>query len=142
MSNSTALFSVQKKLYDTINVPAVTGLALVFDEVKQGQAYPYIEIGEIEEKINNVFAKNGRELHITLHIYTQTGGYLLAEQIIEQLNILLDDLLFGDPTNAPAPFDGWSCWQSEYEEGLLTKEFDQTEIRHATVRYHIEVQQI
>lgn len=146
MAHSTALPAVQAKLFSTLNVPAVTALfagapvVTVTDLVAQGQAYPYVEIGELEEVPSNTFRKNGREVHANLHVYSDAGGYKEAESIIEALNSLLDM----DPSSSTGAGKlgdpvGWSCWLSEYEMGTLQKEFNVTEIRHAIVRYHIEV---
>jgi hypothetical protein len=142
MANATALLAVQATLYATLDVPAVTALAPVFDLVPQGQGYPYIEIGELEEVPSNTFRKNGREVHASIHVFSDSPGYKEAESIIEQLNILLDM----DPSSStgagllPSP-TGWVCWLSEYELGSLVKELNVVEIRHAIVRYHFEVSQ-
>jgi Protein of unknown function (DUF3168) len=134
MPNSTAMLAVQATIFSTLSVPAVTNLAAVYDSVPEGRSYPYVEIGEIEETLSNVFGKNGRALIVSIHIFSDQDGYKEAELILEQLNILLDDTLLPNPA-------GWRTNQSEYAIGTAQKEFDTVEIRHVIARYHIDVTQ-
>lgn len=134
MANATAMLAVQATLYATINVAAVTNLAKVYDAVPQGKTFPYVEIGEIEETLDNIFTKAGRALVVTIHIFSDKAGYKEVETILEQLNILLDDTLLPNPTN-------WRTIRNEYMMGSLQKEFDAVELRHAIARYGIWVEQ-
>ena len=135
MANSTAMLAVQRRVVATLQAAsALTTLAPVFDEVPEGQAFPYVEIGEIEEVLNNIFAKNGRSLLVSIHIYSEAGGFKEGEQILEQLNILLDDTLLPNPT-------GWIVLMNHYEIGTAQKEFDVVQLRHLIARYRIEVEQ-
>lgn len=134
MANSTAMLAVQKAVILALNVPAVTNLAPVSEAVAEGQPYPYVEIGEIEETLNNVFTKNGRSVLVSIHIYSEQSGFKEAEAILEQINILLDDTLLPDPP-------GWKTIQNFYEIGTAHKEFDVKELRHVIGRYRFEVEQ-
>jgi hypothetical protein len=136
MANATAMFEIQADLYAVLEADgALLALAPVFDAVEEGQALPYVEIGEIEETLDNVFNKQGRDLLISLHIYSESPGYKQAEQILERLNIDLDATLLPNTTN-------WRVTQNEYHSGSAAKEFDVVEIRHVIARYHVKVEQL
>lgn len=126
---------IQAAVVTSLSVPAITSLTMVYDTVPEGRTFPYLEIGEIDETIDNTFGKNGRSLLVSLHIFSEQAGFKECETILEQVNILLDD---GQPAD-PA---GWHIIQSFYELGSLLKEFDgAVEIRHAIARYRFNVQQ-
>lgn len=140
MANATAMFAVQAQVFTTLNVAAVTNVfggsptVAVYDLVPEGKAFPYVEIGEIEEVLDNTFSKQGRNLLVSLHIYSEAAGYQEAEKILEQMNILLDETLLPDPV-------GWHTQSNDYEIGSLQKEFDAVELRHGIARYRIRVTQ-
>lgn len=135
MPNSTALLAVQGVLYPTINVPAVTSLAPVFDEVPEGQPRPYVEIEHAEETPSNTFGKHGREVRVQLGIYSEQPGNREVELIVEQLNILLDSQPLPDPV-------GWHVDQSDYELSTLDKDFDVAGLRKLTVQYLFVLEEV
>lgn len=140
MANSTAILAVQAQLFATINVTAVTNLfagnpvVRVMDEVPEGTDYPYVEIGHIEETLDNVFTKHGREVRVQLDIYSSAPGNKEVELIVEQLNILLDDTLLPNPTN-------WRTVLNEYELGTLDKDFDIAGVRKFVAQYRFLVEE-
>lgn len=140
MANATAMFAVQAQVFTTLNVAAVTNVfggnpvVAVYDLVPEGKAFPYLEIGEIEELLDNTFNRQGRNLLVSIHVYSEAAGFLEAEKILEQVNILLDETLLPDPT-------GWHTQSNDYEIGTMQKEFDGVELRHGIARYRIRVTQ-
>lgn len=137
MANSTAMFEIQVGVVAALKADAgLTGLGVpIFDEVTLGQALPYVEVGEITETLDNTFSKNGRDVVVTLHVYSEQPGYAETEKIVERLNVLLDDTLLANTTN-------WRVLMNEYQLGSLSKEFDSVEIRHAICHYRFIVEQI
>jgi len=132
---------MQTTLETALNVAAVTNLAPVFDAVPEGQAYPYVEIGELEETVSDVFTKNGRSVLASIHVLSEQPGYNETEAIVEQLSLLLHQAP-GAAAFAIDPATGWRCFTNEYEIGTAAKEFDVVEVRHVIVRYRFELEQI
>ena len=69
----------------------LTGLVQgVFDWVKEGQAYPYIVIGEAIETPDNAHDSHGSNTVITLHVWSKYRGYAQALTIAARLRALLE----------------------------------------------------
>lgn len=68
----------------------VTG---VFDDVPQGQSFPFIQVGTATETPRNTFGRKGREATITLDIFSRYQGFKEALQIYSRV----DELLDGEP---------------------------------------------
>ncbi len=81
---------VAKLKGDATLMGMITG---VFDHVPQGQAFPYIQVGEATETPRNTFGRKGREATLTIHIYSQYQGFKEGLQIYSKV----DDLLDGEP---------------------------------------------
>lgn len=62
----------------------------VFDWVKEGQAYPYIVIGEAIETPDNSHDSHGSNTVITLHVWSKYRGYAQALTIAARLRALLE----------------------------------------------------
>lgn len=62
----------------------------VFDWVKEGQAYPYIVIGEAIETPDNTHDSHGSRTVITLHVWSKYRGYAQALTIASRLRALLE----------------------------------------------------
>jgi hypothetical protein len=62
----------------------------VFDWVEEGQAYPYIVIGEAVETPDNSHDSHGSNTVITLHVWSQYRGYAQALTIASRVRALLE----------------------------------------------------
>jgi len=88
----SALLEVQKAVYskltgDATLIAKVTG---VFDAVPDDQAFPYIAIGDETETGFSAFSKIGKEVILTLHLWSQYQGFKQADEILVRVNELLD----------------------------------------------------
>lgn len=88
----SALWPIQQAVFNTLSNDAtlanlVTG---VFDDAPENQAYPYVVIGDGTEIPFRTFGRDGSDTTITLHIWSDYGGYREALQILNQVNSLLD----------------------------------------------------
>jgi Protein of unknown function (DUF3168) len=95
---------------------SLMALAPVFDQVPQGQAYPYIEIAELIETPDNTEGQQGRQVMVTIFAWDQTPGFKLLEEILDNLLRLVDEDII--PTVAGS---GWSIWSNEYVRDEATK---------------------
>lgn len=62
----------------------------VVDWVEEGQAFPYIKIGESVETADNTHDSHGSNTVITLHVWSQYRGYAQALTIASRLRALLE----------------------------------------------------
>ncbi|MFM9643557.1 DUF3168 domain-containing protein [Streptomyces turgidiscabies] len=62
----------------------------VFDSVKEGQAYPYVVIGDSVETPDNTHDSHGSVTVITLHVWSKYRGYAQALTIASRLRALLE----------------------------------------------------
>lgn len=62
----------------------------VFDWVDEGQAYPYVVIGDSVETPDNTHDSHGSITVITLHVWSKYRGYAQALTIAARLRALLE----------------------------------------------------
>lgn len=86
---------VSKLKSDAALMNIVTG---VFDDVPQGQKFPFIQISEGEETPLNTFGRKGRESSITISIFSRYKGFKEALQIYSKVDQLLDGVPLDLPT--------------------------------------------
>lgn len=105
--SATASWVTQAAIVTALrNASSVTSLLAdgsnsVVDEVKEGQAFPYVVVGEGTEKENLYFGQGGHVVTPELFIYTQDGspiatssgaaGYKLGLAIAEEIAAVLQD---------------------------------------------------
>lgn len=118
---------VTKLRADSNLMSLVTG---IFDDVPQGQTFPFIAFGEISEVPFNTFGRSGRTSTITLNILSQYKGFKEATEIYAAVNEILD----GQPlTLENHELVSFQFRQSEFlQDG---------EIRHIPVMYNIITQE-
>jgi len=61
----------------------------IYDEVPQGSAYPYVEIGDETTIDNGVKDKDGQEFTQTIHIWSRYRGSKETKEIAERIYTLL-----------------------------------------------------
>lgn len=89
------------------NGPLVAG---VWDNVPEGTAPPYVQLGEFSETPENTTTSRGAHVQAMLRIYTEdTQGFAQAARVIDRLDALLDEVL-GDVTGLATTLNGlgWS----------------------------------
>lgn len=72
---------------DSTLMGLVTG---VFDSLPSGQTFPYVVLGEDTETAANTLASIGREVTVTIHIFSQYAGTKEAKQIAGRIIDLIE----------------------------------------------------
>lgn len=87
-------FSLQESIYTALNVSAITSTLAcgVYDEVVEGNSYPFITLGEetaLDYSTNNLV---GAETTINIHIWSQYKGSKETKNIMDKIHDLLHDV--------------------------------------------------
>ncbi len=91
---SVGQFALQSSIYSALNVSAITTTLScgVYDEVVEGNSYPFIALGEetaIDYSTNNLV---GAETTINIHIWSQYKGSKETKNIMDKIHDLLHDV--------------------------------------------------
>ncbi len=91
---SVGQFALQSSIYTALNVSAITTTLAcgVYDEVVEGNSYPFISLGEetaIDYSTNNLV---GAETTINIHIWSRYKGSKQTKQIMDKVHDLLHDV--------------------------------------------------
>lgn len=91
---SVGQFQLQSAIYSALNVSAITSTLScgVYDEVIEGNSYPFITLGEetaIDYSTNNLV---GAETTINIHIWSQYKGSKQTKEIMDKVHDLLHDV--------------------------------------------------
>lgn len=134
MNATTPLLAIQEAMYaqmteDEVLMDLLTG---VFDEVPEGQAKPYVVIGEALETPRNTHDGFGRESVVTLHIWSVHRGFAEALGIEAQLVALFD--------HQPLDTDGQHTVSVRYEFSQTLRD-PEPGLRHIVLRFRISTEQ-
>lgn len=131
MSTQTSLSEVQTAMYAKLTGDA-TLMGLIsgvfdFGAVPVNQSFPYITIGDTTEGPLNAFGRRGYLATQTLHVWDNSMGFKLCQQILARMNTLLDQqiLSLAMQTNVYTLYD---FSQTMNDPGV-------DNIRHLVVRY-------
>ena len=91
---SIGQFQLQSAIYTALNVSAITNTLNcgVYDEVIEGNSYPFITLGEetaIDYSTNNLV---GAETTINIHIWSRYKGSKQTKEIMDKVHDLLHDV--------------------------------------------------
>lgn len=91
---SVGQFALQSSIYTALNVSAITSTLAcgVYDEVIEGNSYPFITLGEetaIDYSTNNLV---GAETTINIHIWSRYKGSKQTKEIMDKVHDLLHDV--------------------------------------------------
>jgi hypothetical protein len=125
-----AMDSLQAAVYTLLDAGLSTA---VYDEVPDGSAYPYVTIGDFTEVARNAFGRTGRELTMTLHIWSGYNGWAEAQSIASQVDGLLDHATFA--------VDGWGLVFCQLDFAQTLPQADDGSYRHLAARYRLFVQE-
>jgi hypothetical protein len=64
--------------------------AAVIDDIPEGQAYPYVAVGDHLSIPDNDLTSFGRQVTETLHVWTQTRSMAPGQAIADRIALLLD----------------------------------------------------
>ncbi|NTX58940.1 DUF3168 domain-containing protein, partial [Myxococcus sp. CA039A] len=96
----------------------------------EGQAFPYVTIGDVTSVPNRTFDHFGEECTITLHIWSRYNGFKEAAEILDDLNRILADTVFSVP--------GWEMQGCYYDFSETLRDPDGL-TRHIPVRYRVKL---
>jgi len=92
---TSASWALQRSIYQTLsNAPALTarlGGARIFDKAPQGQALPYITLGQTVNLDWSTGSEDGSEHDLTLHIWTSADSAAEVHGIMDTVKTLLHD---------------------------------------------------
>ena len=91
---SIGQFQLQSAIYTALNVNAITNTLNcgVYDEVVEGNSYPFITLGEetaIDYSTNNLV---GAETTVNVHIWSRYKGAKQTKEIMDKVHDLLHDV--------------------------------------------------
>ena len=91
---STGQFALQTAVYSTLssdtNLTSTLG-AGVYDDVPQGSAYPFVQIGDDSTMDYSTKDVSGSETTLNLHVWSQNHGSKQAKDIMDRVHTLLHD---------------------------------------------------
>lgn len=132
MSGSPA-WPLQQAVFSRLNgdTALVTTLgADVYDHVPDAAAFPYVVIGNVTEGPRDTMGRTGRDLDVTIHVWSQYQGMKQVKEIQNRVDELLDRW-------APT-VTGWNATQMQQE--LFETFMDQDGItRHGVSRYGVHI---
>lgn len=113
----SAIGLVQRAVYQHLIADGpLMALAPVFDQVPQATAYPYIEIAELIETLDDTEGQQGRQIMVSVFAWDQTPGYKLLEDILDALLRLMDEDMIATVSGS-----GWTIWHNECVRDEVSK---------------------
>ena len=90
---SVGQFQLQTAIYTALNVSAITTTLScgVYDEVIEGNTYPFITLGEETTIDYSTKTATGGETTINIHIWSQYKGSKQTKEIMDKVHDLLHD---------------------------------------------------
>lgn len=135
MSGSPS-WELQKAIFSRLNTDTALTTTLscsVYDNVPanmDSSGFPYVVIGEVTEGPNDTMGRTGRDLSVTIHIWSRYVGMKETKEIQNRVDELLDRW-------APT-VTGWNATQMQQE--LFETFMDQDGItRHGVSRYGVHI---
>jgi hypothetical protein len=124
--------AVQAALYTLLSGdPTLAALVVgVYEEVPEGSAYPYVQLGEFTETKDAVFERDGRMVLATLHVWSQYAGQQECWTIAGRIGDLIDETT---PTVSGATVE--SC---EVEQAQVLRDPD-GRTRHGVIQLRISL---
>jgi hypothetical protein len=129
---SPSVFSVLNGASSVTSI--VTG---IFDlnNIPEGQVLPYIVLGEMTEVPENTFGKDGQDMTLAIHIWSDYSGKEEVEAIHNAIHTVLD----GPETLTLA---GYKCVACLYDSGNTITDNSDGKKLHRVDRYRIQTQQL
>lgn len=102
----------------------------VFDDVPEGTEFPYVVIGEGTLLPDNYLTGFGREVRVTLHVWSRYRGFAEALEIADRVCQLLD--------HQPLEVEGWEHIATRLELVETLHDPDPS-LRHVPVQFSVIV---
>lgn len=131
----SALWPVQQAVYQRLlsYAPLIARVTGVLDHVPEGQAYPYVAIGEFIELPHLAFGEDGSEVVLALHIWSRYRGWKECSEILALLNDTLDD--------AELEVEGYRTVLVAFQESTTIRDTDGL-TRHVVARYRLILEEV
>lgn len=111
----------------------------VVDQAAEGQAKPYIRVGDHLSIPDYDHTSAGREVTETLHVWTQTRTNAQGQQIADRVTALLDHQTAAFSAALEALGHRCVSIKQEFDQAL---EDPDPQIRHHVLRFRINTQQL
>lgn len=130
----SSILALQGAIYDrlTNNAPLMNKVTGVFDDVPDGQAMPYVAIGNDTGTPFLTFNRNGEELTNTLHIWSDYQGMAEVKEI---MNLVLQAM-----TDTPLVVNGFHVVDTRLDMMTDSVEADGT-ARQGILRFRFVIQE-
>lgn len=132
--SKSALRPLQVAVYGELSgdAPLAAMVTGIFDAVPDQQPYPYSVIGDATAVPFRTFGRDGAEVTITVHTWSQFAGFSEAQAIDGRIQEVLDD--------AELEVEGFGVVMFNYEETTTIRDPDGI-TRHLASRYRVIVQE-
>ena len=120
-------FELQTAIYSRLNGDStLTGTAGIYDEVQEGNAYPFITLGE--ETVINYDTKDlaGGEFTVNIHVWSQYKGSKETKTLMDRIHTLLHDYSLS--------VSGFNVINSRFEYSDIMRDPDGV-TRHGVMRF-------
>lgn len=127
---TTGAWPLQTAVYDVLTADAtLTGMVSgVYDETPESAAVPYVTIGAILQSPDDGHDRQGLDVELTLHIWSEYRGYRQAATILQEVDRLLD--------RAPLAVAGFEHVSIAHNQTEFMRDPD-PDLRHVVVRYRV-----
>lgn len=129
---ATALWPLQSAVYAALtgSTPLMALITGVFDEVPDGQTYPYVTLGSMVETADDAHDHQGLDSLVTIHVWSKKPGVKEAATIFAALDAVIDR-----QTLAVAGFSNVQIWQDTH----MTVRDPDPLIRHINAQYRVRM---
>jgi len=142
--SKSPLNALQKAIFTRLNADSTLttllgGTGRIVDQPAEGQALPYVRIGDHLSIPDNDHGTFGREVTETLHVWTRKRGNVTGQAIALRVGELLDHQT--DAMSALLAADGHRCVsiRNEFDQALTDPD---PEIRHHVLRFRVATAQL
>ncbi len=111
----------------------------VIDRVPEGQGYPYVRVGDHLSTPDNTLTTFGRQVTVTLHVWTKTGSMVPGQDIADLIVGLLDHQPAAISTLLST--SGHRCVSIRHEFSQALDDPD-PQIRHHVLRFRVITSQL
>lgn len=114
---------------DATLMAMVTG---IFDHVPDNSPFPYVAVGDLTEGQFETFARDGKDLTVTLHVWSQYQGFRQAHLVFNRIVEVLD--------NQPLELTGFTLVSIRHENTQTFTDADGI-TRHLVGRFRVVVEE-
>lgn len=144
MASESPLNPLQKAVFTRLNADATLttllgGAGRILDHVPEDQPMPYVRLGDHLSIPDNTHTTFGRNVTVTLHVWTRRRGNASGQSIAARIIELLDHQVAA--MSALLAADGHECVtiRHEFDQALTDPD---PEIRHHVLRLRVETSQL